>query len=123
MNGRMRTRTRMTEEFVKRCVNERRRLDECLSQYCIKREGRNKSLKRFVYLLNEYRVISSAIDGKYYRMRYGEGIRDVALHYLTKGSILGLDPHPLFNTKWYLSQNLDVVDSGVAPFFHYLAAG
>ena len=56
-------------------------------------------------------------------MRYGEGIRDVALHYLTKGSILGLDPHPLFNTKWYLSQNLDVVDSGVAPFFHYLAAG
>src|SRR5262249_5096031 len=40
--------------------------------------------------------------------------------YLTTGFAEGRDPHPLFDTSWYLEENSDVAASGVHPFLHFL---
>jgi len=45
------------------------------------------------------------------------------IHYLTKGAKEGKDPHPLFDTAYYLKKNPDVADSGSNPFIHYLEFG
>ena len=33
------------------------------------------------------------------------------------------DPHPLFDTQWYLEQNPDVREAGTPPIVHFLAHG
>jgi FkbM family methyltransferase len=42
-------------------------------------------------------------------------------HYLTTGAVRGLDPHPLFDTSFYVERNPDV--AGVNPLLHYVALG
>jgi hypothetical protein len=44
-------------------------------------------------------------------------------HYLEFGFEEGRDPHPLFDTSFYFSQRLDVLDVGAEPFGHYLDFG
>jgi len=44
-------------------------------------------------------------------------------HYVLVGAGEGRNPHPLFNTAWYLSRNPDVVASGVNPLLHFVDAG
>src|SRR5262249_18857423 len=44
-------------------------------------------------------------------------------HYLRAGAAQGRDPHPLFDTAFYLAQNPDVAASGENPLGHYLRAG
>ena len=50
-------------------------------------------------------------------------IANVIQHYIAWGAAEGLDPHPLFDTSWYLEQYADVRDSGVNPLVHYLKYG
>lgn len=44
-------------------------------------------------------------------------------HYHTIGWRIGLNPHPLFNTKFYLKNNTDVAECGVDPLFHFVFSG
>jgi hypothetical protein len=42
---------------------------------------------------------------------------------LTVGALEGRDPHPLFDSTYYLSLNPDVVGAGINPLVHYLRFG
>jgi GT2 family glycosyltransferase len=44
-------------------------------------------------------------------------------HYITAGVLEGLDPHPLFNTNFYLRNNPDVAAAGANALHHYVAHG
>lgn len=44
-------------------------------------------------------------------------------HYLVQGWLDGRDPHPLFDTNWYLNQNPNLAASGKNPLLHYLVHG
>src|SRR5262249_57585909 len=60
---------------------------------------------------------------------YGEQNADVAaevnplVHYLRNGAAEGRDPHPLFETAFYLEQKPHVAALGVNPLAHFLAEG
>ena len=43
--------------------------------------------------------------------------------FLADGARLGLDPHPLFSTSFYLEQNPDVHAAGVNPLHHFVLEG
>ncbi|MDH3316236.1 MAG: hypothetical protein OER43_10785, partial [Gammaproteobacteria bacterium] len=45
------------------------------------------------------------------------------MHYLRHGGSRGRDPHPLFDTHWYLERNPDVRAAGMNPLVHYLQFG
>ena len=72
----------------------------------------------------EIALVATAIDGGFYRAKYDipEDV-DPARHYCLEGWRAGYDPSPRFSTSHYLMTNLDVRNSGVNPFWHYLAAG
>ena len=44
-------------------------------------------------------------------------------HYVLVGAGEGRNPHPVFNTAWYLSRNPDVVASGTNPLLHFVTTG
>jgi len=44
-------------------------------------------------------------------------------HYVAVGAVEGRDPHPLFDTDWYLARNPDVAEIGINPLAHFLAIG
>ena len=48
---------------------------------------------------------------------------DPIVHYLTRGAAEGLDPHPLFNTSYYIDRYPDVANGGVNPLAHYINYG
>ena len=43
--------------------------------------------------------------------------------YIENGWKRGSDPHPLFDTSYYLTNNIDVRDNGAEPFKHYIMKG
>jgi hypothetical protein len=61
-------------------------------------------------------------DAAYYRTKY-RGPLPPLLHFIVAGAFEGRDPHPLFDTAFYLRKYADVADSGVNPLFHYLLHG
>ena len=64
-------------------------------------------------------------DGAFYKSQTGRsgGRYRLALDFLLRGAGRGVDPHPLFDTDYYLARNADVVEAGVNPLLHYLATG
>ncbi|HPI49240.1 MAG TPA: glycosyltransferase [Hyphomonadaceae bacterium] len=44
-------------------------------------------------------------------------------HYLAEGAGMGLNPHPEFDTVWYLRANIDVARTGLNPLVHFLRYG
>ena len=44
-------------------------------------------------------------------------------HYLLRGAAKGRDPHPIFDSKYYLSQDPDATKTGLTPLEHYLRFG
>jgi SAM-dependent methyltransferase len=48
---------------------------------------------------------------------------DPVAHYVEHGAAQGLDPHPWFDTSFYLEKNPDVVRSRMNPLAHYHACG
>lgn len=44
-------------------------------------------------------------------------------HFLNNGWKLGLEPHPAFNSRFYLEHNKDVLEQHINPLFHYLHTG
>jgi hypothetical protein len=55
----------------------------------------------------------------WYRAQGGTTLR----HYLRRGWREGLDPHPLFRTRWYLEAYPDVAAMRICPLVHYLEVG
>ena len=45
------------------------------------------------------------------------------MHYLRQGANEGRDPHPLFDTDWYLERYPEVRGAGVNPLQHFLDVG
>jgi GT2 family glycosyltransferase/SAM-dependent methyltransferase len=50
-------------------------------------------------------------------------LEDPLLHYLVVGAFAGTNPHPLFDSAFYLLRNQDVASRRVNPLIHYLRAG
>jgi hypothetical protein len=44
-------------------------------------------------------------------------------HYVRFGAAEGRDPHPLFDTAWYLAHNPDARIVGITPLEHYVRCG
>ena len=69
---------------------------------------------------------SPLLDPVWYRQNYsdlGDSPIDVARHYLEHGAAVGRNPGPLFDTKFYLEQNPDVVASGMNPLIRCVRHG
>ena len=47
-------------------------------------------------------------------------LEEALAHYEEVGRHEGADPHPLFNTRWYLACNPDVRASGTNPLLHFI---
>jgi hypothetical protein len=69
---------------------------------------------------------SGLFDAAYYRGQCGNlsGAAaftdfEATLHFIREGFSQGAKPNPLFDTRWYLEQNEDVLMSGVNPLLHY----
>jgi glycosyltransferase involved in cell wall biosynthesis len=50
------------------------------------------------------------------------GVNPLA-HYLSSGAYEGRDPHPQFDSSYYLKQNADVAEMRINPLVHYVGAG
>ncbi len=75
-------------------------------------------------LADEARLIAPEFDAEFYCRTYRlSDETDPVQHYCRTGWRLGHDPAPTFSTRYYLSDNIDIRESGVNPFWHYLAAG
>lgn len=62
-------------------------------------------------------------DAEWYVRQVPAARRDPLRHFLDVGWRGGYDPHPLFDTSWYLEQNPDVAAAGVNPLQHFLTHG
>lgn len=70
---------------------------------------------------------SGFFDSHYYASQLGnvkfKTDEEAVEHYHKMGWLRGLNPHPLFHTKFYLKVNTDVARHGANPLFHYLFSG
>ena len=68
---------------------------------------------------------SGLFDTEYYIKQSGlkDQSEDLVAHYVKKGAKAGLDPNPLFSSKFYFSENKDVTESKLNPLFHYIMYG
>lgn len=66
---------------------------------------------------------SGLLDPNWYCIRYPEAKRNPYLHYVTTGALDAADPHPLFDTGWYLKNNRFPRKSGINPLAHYITKG
>lgn len=76
------------------------------------------------------RAVKRLFDARHYREALREAGSSRALlpvgllgHFLSAGMNRGIDPHPLFETRWYLDNHKDVADSGQPAFAHYARYG
>ena len=68
--------------------------------------------------------------GHAFRLRIATAGMNPLVHYVVHGGFQGRDPHPLFDTSWYLFDTSwylerypDVAAAGINPFIHYIAHG
>jgi len=106
----------------------------------------HESLLRFLYATPAFRwtgkplakVISAArlpgsallprnplFDGAFYTSKYTDiaGVGNPWAHYIAFGASEFRNPHPLFDTRYYLACNPDVGASGINPLVHYFEYG
>ena len=82
----------------------------------------------FPAFFHDYRLIEQS--GFFWSSEYLQNLAahvsgrpDPITHYLAVGSKKGLDPNPLFDSHYYLSENPEVAESGSNPLAHYLVHG
>ncbi|AYD67196.1 glycosyltransferase family 61 protein [Achromobacter sp. B7] len=70
-------------------------------------------------------TIADFFDTDWYRTQAPklDTVEDALAHYLANGVAQNLNPHPLFNTNWYLRQYPDVANAGLNPLLHYVESG
>ena len=78
--------------------------------------------------LDDHQLIlaSGLFDDAYYRAQ-ADGLpadrQALVDHYLHRGAVLGLDPHPQFSTRRYVDRHPDIAASGHNALVHYLRHG
>ncbi len=65
---------------------------------------------------------ATLFDPGHYRIQY-RGPLPPLLHFIVSGAFTGRNPHPLFDTAFYMRKYPEVAASGVNPLFHYLLHG
>lgn len=84
-------------------------------------------IKAFPELAPVHDHLLTMFDEPFYRRRAARlnvpVSEDALEHYIQEGWTKGLDPHPLFSTQYYRSQNEDVAGAGVNPLAHYAGFG
>ncbi len=73
----------------------------------------------------EARIIagSNLFDYSYYLDQYPGLDTHPLAHFIERGVYEGADPHPLFDTSFYLGKNPEIALSGMNPLAHYLEFG
>lgn len=69
---------------------------------------------------------SGAFDNQYYKSQTtSKGIhpKNFIEHYLTEGWTSGFNPHPCFDTIFYVKNNLDLQNLIIHPFVHFIMYG
>ncbi|MBK4991012.1 glycosyl transferase family 1 [Pseudomonas sp. S36] len=69
---------------------------------------------------------SGAFDENYYKLQaadLGLSPENVIEHYLTEGWLKGLNPHPCFDTRFYVQHNEDLRNNKLHPFIHFIIHG
>lgn len=69
---------------------------------------------------------SGAFDSTHYRAQLSGPAKkhnNLISHYLNEGWKIGLNPHPCFDTNYYLKKNPDVSSLNLNPFLHFVAYG
>ncbi|THB77595.1 MAG: glycosyltransferase [Desulfobulbaceae bacterium] len=79
----------------------------------------------FVSRLIRNRQIRLMFDYDYYRNQLPEAQKNVDLvdHFCESGWRAKLNPHPLFDTTYYLNRYPDVMQAGINPLLHFLEHG
>lgn len=93
--------------------------------------SRSRLGKKAVRILRNVQAVSiikksGAFNENYYKKQAEEqGITyvDPVWHYVFSGQRAGLNPHPLFETKFYNNKNIDVSKANLNPFAHYIQYG
>jgi glycosyltransferase involved in cell wall biosynthesis len=70
--------------------------------------------------------VRALFDPEYYAAQGGPAAdagEEALEHYLTTGCKQGLDPHPLFHSRWYLKHHPEVAAEGVNPLLHFVRHG
>lgn len=86
------------------------------------KKARQKNLKNLIKLVED----SGAFDEAFYRAQLKGSAKkhnNLISHYLNEGWIAGLNPHPCFNTDYYLKHNQDVAELNLHPFLHFVVYG
>ncbi len=85
-------------------------------------------VRNFARFFHDYRLVEQG--GLLWHSQYlqdaGDRIAghvDPIAHYLAIGSENRMDPNPLFDSKYYLSEYPGVAESGINPLVHYLGYG
>jgi GT2 family glycosyltransferase len=82
---------------------------------------------KLAFRLGPRRLLQLRRSGLFDRDHYVSQCPDAAssplTHYLTQGWRRGLNPHPLFDTAYYLNRSPDVAQAGLNPLLHYLTHG
>lgn len=68
-------------------------------------------------------IVPELFDEKYYSRLYGVEESHALSHFLDHGLSQRTNPHPLFDTDWYLRQRPDVALAGMNPLEHYCTHG
>lgn len=66
---------------------------------------------------------SGLFDSTWYRTQCEDTVREPVHHYVWAGALEGLNPHPIFDTNWYLLQSTEARRCGENPLVHYLTVG
>jgi glycosyltransferase involved in cell wall biosynthesis len=70
-------------------------------------------------------ALSGLFDEAWYRAAYAERVlksADAIIHYLRIGAAMGLEPNPLFDSKWYI-EHTPGIPKGINPLVHYIRYG
>lgn len=81
-----------------------------------------KELKKIIHFVE----LSGAFDNKFYKSQVefkGVNPKNFIEHYLTEGWTKGFNPHPRFDTVYYLKNNPDLQSLSIHPFLHFLLHG
>src|SRR6185437_13139891 len=74
----------------------------------------------------DYRLLaqSGIFDAGFYSQQSGAPAgTDPLREYLARGGFEGRDPHPLFDSDWYLRNNPAVSAARINPLLHYVRQG
>ncbi len=69
-------------------------------------------------------AVESLFSTEYYAEQANRSFRsleEAISHYQEVGQHKGADPHPLFDTRWYLARNPEVAASGSNPLLHFIS--